>query len=101
MRKPLARYREAQTGKRTIYTAHARLRETENVIHRKLYSLVLNLLRSDYHQQPHSAAVAYLAMSLAAAINPDALEGGERPGNELNREVAVLGSKWSGSDGAF
>ncbi|KAL2019546.1 hypothetical protein VTK56DRAFT_9513 [Thermocarpiscus australiensis] len=75
-----------------------KLDDTEEAIHRDLYLTVLDVLRSDYRRGPNAARLAKLAMDMAAALKPAALENWdeERSSHQaLRQELKEMAEAWA------
>ncbi|KAH8909371.1 hypothetical protein BR93DRAFT_965481 [Coniochaeta sp. PMI_546] len=72
----------------------SRLSDADMTIHRRLYLMAHDALRSDYHRRPDAAVFARLALDMAALVNPAALEAWEprlASREDLDRELRLLG----------
>ncbi|KAK4236704.1 hypothetical protein C8A03DRAFT_35394 [Achaetomium macrosporum] len=82
--------------------AEFKLREAERAMHRKLYLIVLDALRSNYRHHPSAAQFARLTMDMAEAVKSAALENW-RPGPNsygiVDRELNSLVKGWLKPDG--
>ncbi|KAL2129182.1 hypothetical protein VTI74DRAFT_8110 [Chaetomium olivicolor] len=87
-----------------MYRGQDRSQNAQRALHRRLYVLVVDALRSDYHHHPKAPAFGKLAMELAAVLNPEAQEDqsgklGELKLERLDRKTKSLVQEWAETKG--
>lgn len=66
-------------------------------MHRWLYMIPMDVLRSKYQSRPDAAKFVKLLMDMVAALNPQALEGWDSRSTspeELSRELSSMIRAW-------